>query len=313
MSFQSRLGCWYIRLTMKRKPLGEAALVDFTRRRFEPPRWIVALHSLGMEIRRVDEPVEGEWILPVGTTGEHSVVYYLHGGGYISGSAKTNRPVTIPLARRLKRRVFALDYRLAPEHRFPAAVDDAVAGYRGLVSTGVDPRSISVAGDSAGGGLALALVMALRDAGEPLPGCVVCLSPWTDMSGRGESIVANSERDPMFCAEDIGAYANVYLGGRTPETPLASPVFGDFAGLPPLYIEVGDGEVLRDDARRVHDKAVVAGVASELRVVRGVPHGWQFGAPFVPEARESLAEISQFITRHCSDVRGVAPWYTAPQ
>ncbi|HSP45113.1 MAG TPA: alpha/beta hydrolase [Chthoniobacterales bacterium] len=281
---------------MKRKPAGEAALVDFTRRRFRPPDWIVALHSLGVKILRVDDPVKGEWILPK-TSDDKSVVYYLHGGGYISGSAKTTRPITVPLARRSNRRVFALDYRLAPEHRFPAAVEDAVAGYRWLVASGIDPRFISVAGDSAGGGLAVALVMALRNRSDTLPCCVACMSPWTDMTGRGESIVANSERDSMFHGEDIGAYARVYLGSASPETTLASPVFGDFAGFPPLYLEVGESEVLKDDARQVHEKAVAAGVPSELRIVPGVPHGWQFGGPFVPEARESISKIAEFISR----------------
>ena len=144
----------------------------------------------------------------------------------------------------------------------------------------------------------MALVMALRDQGECLPSCVVCLSPWADMTGSGKSIVANSERDPMFCGEDIGAFASAYLGSQPTETPLASPVFGNFAALPPLYLEVGESEVLLDDARQLHDQALAAGISSELRVVKGVPHGWQFGAPFVPEARESFAEISQFITRH---------------
>jgi monoterpene epsilon-lactone hydrolase len=298
MSLQSRLGCWWVRLTMKRKPPGEAALVDFTRRRFRPPDWIIAMHSRGVEIAPTSGAVKGEWITPPGASGNDSVVYYLHGGGYISGSAKTNRPITVPLARRLKRRVFSLDYRLAPEHPFPAAVDDAVAGYHWLVSTGIEPRHLSVAGDSAGGGLALALVMALRDAGEKLPSCVACLSPWADMTGSGESITANTERDAMFRGEDIGAYADVYLGSQSPEAPLASPALGDLAGFPPLYLEVGESEVLLDDARQVHRKALAAGVPSELRIVKAVSHGWQFGAPFVAEARESIAKIAQFITRH---------------
>ncbi len=298
MSFQSRLGCWYIRLTMKRKPSGEAALVDFTRRRFEPPNWIVALHSLGMNIRRVDEPVKGEWILSDGASGEKSVLYYLHGGGYVSGSAKTNRPVTIPLARRLKRRIFSLDYRLAPEHHFPAGLDDAVTGYRWLLSAGINPENISVAGDSAGGGMTLALAMRLRDGGEPLPACLVCLSPWTDMTGRGVSIIANSERDPMFVAKDIERYASAYLGRGSPHDPLASPLLGDLAGLPPLLLQVGRDEVLLDDARAVHEKVVAAGGSSELRIFDRVFHGWHFGAPFVPEARQALNEITEFINQH---------------
>lgn len=298
MSWQSRIGCWWVRARMKKKPKGERALVEFTRRLFQPPGWIVKLHSRGVEIQPTTGTVKGEWIIPPGAAGNSAVLYYLHGGGYISGSAKTNRPVTVSLAQKLKRRVFSLDYRLAPENRFPAGVTDAVAGYRWLLETGVDPRQLSVAGDSAGGGLALALVMALRDADDPLPSCVACLSPWTDMTGSGASIAGNSERDAMFRGEDIGAYARVYLGSESPQAPLASPLFGDFKGLPPLYFEVGESEVLLDDARQVHEKALAAGVPSELRIVDGVPHGWQFGAPFVPEARESMEQIARFIMRH---------------
>jgi acetyl esterase/lipase len=297
MSWQSRMGCWWVRLRTKRKPKGERALVEFSRRVFKPPKWHVRYYSRGAEIQPTSQPVKGEWIFPEGASRNGAVLFYLHGGGYISGSAETNRPITVPLARRLKRRVFSLDYRLAPEHRFPAAVEDAIAGYRWLISTGVDPRQLSVAGDSAGGGLALALVMALRDAGEELPSCVACLSPWTDMTGSGESIIANSDRDAMFYGEDIGAYADVYLGSQSPQAPLASPLFGNFAGLPPLYLEVGESEVLLDDARQLHRKALAAGVASELRIVKGVPHGWQFGAPFVPEAKESIAAIARFVAK----------------
>jgi acetyl esterase/lipase len=280
---------------MKRKPADETGLVEFTRRVFTPPGWLMRLHSRGVKIERVAQSVKGEWILPPDASEEKTVIYCLHGGGYISGSAKTNRPITVPLARQLKRRVFALDYRLAPEHRFPAAVEDAMAGYRWLVSMGFDPHRMSVVGDSAGGGLALALVMRLRDLAESLPACVVGLSPWADMTASGASIVANSERDPMFCAEDIRRYASLYLGPQSREDPLASPLLGNFAQLPPLLIHVGETECLLDDARRVHDKMLAAGGLSQLRIFKGVPHGWQFGTPFVPEARESLREIAEFI------------------
>jgi monoterpene epsilon-lactone hydrolase len=295
MSFQSRLGCWWVRFRTKQKPAGEQGLVDFTRRVFRPPAWLIGLHSCGVKIERADRAVKGEWILPGDACEDKAVIYYLHGGGYISGSAKTNRPITVSLARRLKRRVFALDYRLAPEHRFPAAVDDAVAGYRWLVSLGIEPQLISVAGDSAGGGLALALVMRLRDLGETLPVCVACISPWTDMTGSGDSIIANSERDPMFSAKDIDRYASVYLGSRSPHDPLASPLLGNFTQMPPLLTHVGESECLLDDARQLHAKMLAAGRSSHLRIFKEVPHGWQFGTPFVPEARESLREIADFI------------------
>src|SRR4051812_20423033 len=281
MSFQSRLGCWYIRLTMKRKPAGEAALVDFTRRRFEPPGWIVALHSLGMNIRSASGPVKGEWVLPEAASANKSVVYYLHGGGYIAGSARTNRPVTVPLARLLKRRVFSLDYRLAPEHHFPAGLDDAVAGYRWLISTGINPGNICIAGDSAGGGMTLALATRLRDAGEPLPACLVCLSPWNDMTGSGDSITAISERDPMFVAADIERYASAYLGDESPRNPLASPLLANVKDLPPLLLQVGKDEILLDDARALHSKVIDSGGSSDLQIFDRVFHGWHFGSPFV--------------------------------
>lgn len=281
---------------MKQKPAGEAALVEFTRRLFKPPGWWVALHSLGAKIERATGPVKGEWILPPQSDGR-AIVYYLHGGGYISGSAKTNRPITIPLARLLKRRVFALDYRLAPEHRCPAALEDAVAGYRWLVASGIEPAQISVAGDSAGGGLALALVLRLRDLGERLPACVACMSPWNDMTGSGPSVVANSTRDPMFVAEDVERYASVYLGSHAREDPLASPLLGGVAGLPPLLLHVGESECLLDDSRMVHHKMLAAGRSSQLRIFSDVPHGWQFGMPVVPEARESLRAVAEFIAQ----------------
>src|SRR5438067_8923972 len=266
MSFQSRLGCWWIRLTMKQKPPGEAALVDFTRRRFRTPDWLVAAHSLGVKIRRVDEPVKGEWVLPRGPSANRPVLLYLHGGGYISGSAKSARPITATLARNFGIRAFSLDYRCAPEHRFPCGLDDAVAAYHWLVSTGINPADLAVAGDSAGGGMTLALAIRLREAGEPLPACLVCLSPWTDMTGGGASIRANSARDSMFVAEDIERYAAVYLGGRSPVDPLASPLFADLASLPPLLLQAGRDEVLLDDARAVHEKIHAGGGLSELHV-----------------------------------------------
>jgi monoterpene epsilon-lactone hydrolase len=297
MSFQSRLGCWWIRLTMKQKPPGEAALVEFTRRRFNPPGWIVGMHSLGMKIERVDSPVKGEWISNPKAVSEN-VVYYLHGGGYISGSAKTGRPLTAPLARQMGVRIFSLDYRLAPEHHFPAGLDDAVAGYRWLLSNGIEARNISVMGDSAGGGMTLALAMRLRDAGEALPACLVCLSPWTDMTGESATIKANADRDPMFVAEDCRRYAKAYLGDQSPLDPLASPLLGNLAGLPPMLIQAGRDEVLLDDARALDEKVRAAGGSTRLHVYENVPHGWHFGAPFVPESRAALREIAEFIQRH---------------
>jgi monoterpene epsilon-lactone hydrolase len=299
MSVQSRLGCWWVRLYTKRKPPGEAALVEFTRRRFRTPDWLVWVHSLGMNIESVAEPVKGEWISPRRDAKGDTAVYYLHGGGYISGSAKSCRPITATLARHLRTRVFGLDYRLAPGHRFPAGLDDAVAGYRWLLSNGIDPSSIAVVGDSAGGGMTLALALQLRNAGEPMPACLVCLSPWTDMTSTSESLRANSERDSMFVREDIERYAHAYLGDHSRRDPLASPLLGDLSGLPPMLIQVGRDEVLLDDARNLHAKVQAAGGSSALHIYENVPHGWHYGAPFVTETREALHEVAEFIGQSC--------------
>ena len=297
MSLQSRLGCWWVRLYVKRKPAGEAALVEFSRRRFRTPDWLVALHSLGVKAERSESPVKGEWISPKGGRARELVLYYLHGGGYISSSAKSCRPITATLARDLKARVFGLDYRLAPEHRFPAGLDDAVAGYRWLLASGIDARSIAVVGDSAGGGMTLALALRIRDAGEPLPGCLVCLSPWTDMTGNSETLATNSDRDAMFVGDDIARYAAAYLGDHSRDDPLASPLLAHLGGLPPVLIQVGREEVLLDDARGLDAKIRAAGGSSELHIYDNVPHGWHYGAPFVPETAEALCQVARFVER----------------
>src|SRR5256714_5674875 len=251
-----------------------------------------------MKVEPVDGLVKGEWIFPREFLSSQPVVYYLHGGGYISGSAKSCRPITATLARGLRTRVFGLDYRIAPEHRFPAGLDDAVAGYRWLLSNGVDPQSIAVVGDSAGGGMALALALRLRDAVEPLPAGLVCLSPWTDLTSASESLTANSERDAMFVGEDIERYANAYLGDQSQQNPLASPLLADLSGLPPLLIQVGRDEVLLDDARNLHARIQGASGSSTLHIYENVPHGWHYGAPFVPETREALREVAEFVDRN---------------
>jgi acetyl esterase/lipase len=154
-------------------------------------------------------------------------------------------------------------------------------------------------GDSAGGGMTLALALRLRDAGEPLPACLVCLSPWTDMTGNSETLTANSERDSMFVGEDIERYANVYLGDQSRHNPLASPVLAELSGLPPVLIQVGRDEVLLDDARSLHSRLQAAGGSSTLHIYENVPHGWHYGAPFVPETGQALREVAEFVAEYC--------------
>jgi epsilon-lactone hydrolase len=165
------------------------------------------------------------------------------------------------------------------------------------LSQGIESAKIAIMGDSAGGGMTLSVAMRLRDAGDPLPGSLVCLSPWTDMTGTSRSIPANADSDPMFVANDVNRYADAYLGDQSRLQPLASPLLGNLTGLPPMLIQVGRNEVLLDDARSVDKKVRAAGGSSTLHVYENVPHGWHFGAPFVPESRAALREIAEFIGR----------------
>ena len=235
--------------------------------------------------------IPGEWVEIFDASS--STLLYLHGGAYIACSPETHRPITAAFAKR-GLRVFAADYRLAPEHPFPAAVDDALAAYRALRSQVAD--EIFVAGDSAGGGLALALLLALRDAGDPLPAACALFSPWTDLAATGESIRSNDRRCAMFRGANVAATAKYYLGANDPRNPLASPLYANLERLPRLLIHVGEQEVLLDDSRRLADRARAASVPVELKVWPDVCHAWQI-LPVIPEARQSLQEASQFFHR----------------
>lgn len=240
--------------------------------------------------------VPGEWVEATATPGNGITLLYLHGGGYIACSPRTHRAVTSLFARK-GFHVFAPDYRLAPEHPFPAAVNDARAVYGALLDTGSSPARLVVAGDSAGGGLALALMLSLREHGMPLPAAAALFSPLTDLAGTGASLICNSRSCAMFHGERIAKGAELYLAGADPRTPLASPLYGDLRGLPPLLIHVGADEVLLDDSTRLAQRACDAGVQVELRIWPVVPHVWQLFHSFIPEGRQSLSEAADFLDR----------------
>jgi epsilon-lactone hydrolase len=239
--------------------------------------------------------VPGERVAP--RNGAALSMLYLHGGGYFGCSPRTHRLITSYFAKH-GYQVFAPDYRLAPEHPFPAAVEDAAAAYRGLLAAGVKPGQLVLAGDSAGGGLALATLILLRDQGEPLPAAAALFSPWTDLAATGASLTSNRRSDPMFSGVKFGATAaKVYLAGADPRTPLASPLYANLTGLPPLIIQVGEREVLRDDSTRIAERARAAGVTVALSVWPVVPHVWQMFHPFLPEARQALQSAVEFLTQ----------------
>jgi acetyl esterase/lipase len=242
--------------------------------------------------------VPAEWISgPSSDPGR--VILYLHGGGYVLGSINTHRQLCGWLAKESDARVLAIDYRLAPEHPFPAAVDDAVAAYDWLLSQGADPNSIAIAGDSAGGGLTAATLVALRDGGRALPAAGVLMSPWTDLAITGESIRTRAAIDPMLQGgEGVNGMAANYLGNADPKTPLASPLYADLQGLPPLLIQVGTNEVLFDDSVRFDAAARSAGVEVTFEAWNGMMHVFQTMAWMLPEAREANAAIGRFVKEH---------------
>lgn len=237
--------------------------------------------------------VSAEWSVAPGVD-EAKVVLYVHGGGYVMGSAGSHRDVTGRLSKAAGARVLSLNYRLAPEHPFPAPVDDAVAAYRWLLAQGVSSGNIAVAGDSAGGGLAIATLLALRDAGEPLPAAGIGISPWVDMEGTGESMTTRAAVDPVVQKEGLLGMAKLYLGDADPKNPLAAPLHADLAGLPPLLLQVGDAETLLDDSTRLAEKARAAGVDVTLKVWDEMPHVWHLFAPILPEGRQAIDEIGSF-------------------
>src|SRR5262245_4802877 len=238
--------------------------------------------------------VRAEWVAPSGPT-DLATLLYLHGGSYVLGSIATHRALVARLAETCGATALLIDYRLAPEYPFPAALDDALDAYRWLLAQGAAPDRIVVAGDSAGGGLAAATLVALRDAGDPLPTAAVLLSPWVDLEGTGMSLVRNAGADPMIDRDGLLRAAAAYLGGADPRTPLAAPLHADLAGLPPMLIQVGGHEALLDDAVGFAARARAAGVDVRLEQWDEMIHVWQAFAPLLPEAGAALHQIGQFV------------------
>jgi acetyl esterase/lipase len=292
-SWQSKILDPLLRLQVKRKLAKARSAADVRKAfaaAFPPPRGArFTPDAVG--------GVAGEWARAGGVAA--GTMLYLHGGGYIACGPKNHRAITGAYANR-GLEVFVPDYRLAPEHPFPAAVDDALAAYKGLLESGVAPGRLSIGGDSAGGGLALATLLAAEAAGLPMPGCAVVFSPWTDLAITGESVRTNLARDAMLAGNLLQDGAAFYLNGADAKNPLASPLYGDLAGLPPVLIHVGEAEVLRDDSTRFAARATASGVAVTLKIWDGMPHVWQLFQFMLPEARAAMDEAAMFAKANSS-------------
>jgi epsilon-lactone hydrolase len=243
--------------------------------------------------------VAAEWLAPAGAPADAAVLY-LHGGGYCTGSLDSHRDLAARIAVAAGCTVVTLDYGLAPEHPHPVAVTDATAAFRALLDSGVNAGRTAIAGDSAGGGLTMATLLALRGTDTPLPGAAVCLSPWVDLTQTAPSFETMAERDPMVTREGLDTMAAAFLGDTDPRAELASPLFAtDLGGLPPVLIEVGEHEVLLDDATRLADRLRDAGGAVTLTVWPEMIHVFQaFPGAVIPEVDQSVAAIGSFLARH---------------
>ncbi|MCM3585220.1 alpha/beta hydrolase [Mesobacillus maritimus] len=256
---------------------------------------LTALNPLAQDLTVEKLTVEGmpaEWVsAPNATTDQ--VFLYLHGGAYIMGSCNTHRDLASKISRASGCRVLVIEYRLAPENPYPAAVEDALTAYRWLLSTGFSPNQVVIGGDSAGGGLTLSLLLSLKEAGEAQPAAAVLLSPWTDLAGTGASMESRAEVDPWLSPEPTRQTPSLYLGLTDRRNPIVSPIYADLQGLPPLFVQVGDHEILLDDAVRLVERAREAGVEVSFKIWGEMWHVFQqFN---MPEAFEAIKEIGEFV------------------
>jgi monoterpene epsilon-lactone hydrolase len=285
-----------VRWVLKRRSRHET--VAKARQRLAAAEALIPTPPAGAARSAVDASgVTGERITMPGRDAKRHILY-LHGGAYTIGSPSSYRHLTWRLAAAARANVFVIDYRLAPEHPFPAAIEDAAAAYRWLLADGAEPRHVAIVGDSAGGGLAFATLLKMRDEGIALPAAIVAFSPWTDLALTGASLAANAKADPMLDARTVLGFAQSYLAGADPRTPYASPLYGDLAGLPPTLIQVGSDEILRDDSVRMADNMRAAGCQVELEIWRRMPHVWHLFAPILPEAHRAIARMGTFLDRH---------------
>jgi len=228
------------------------------------------------------------------------LMVYLHGGGYVMGSSRSHRPLLEYLCLAFEGSVYSIDYSLAPEAPFPIALNEVLGVYRQILSAGKSAKKIVIAGDSAGGGLALASLLNFREEGLEMPACGVLISPWTDLAMTGESVLSCAPFDPIVKREALSEFGSMYLGGALPTTPLASPLYANFHGLCPILVQVGGTEVLLDDSLRLRKKLESAAVTTELQVWDEVVHVWHLFAPILEKGKEAINDAAKYANAHVS-------------
>jgi len=241
--------------------------------------------------------IKAEWV-SVGNVSEEKIILYLHGGTYTFGSINTHRDIAARMSKYSGCKALVLDYRLAPEYPFPAAVEDSTNAFRWLIEGGISPNNIAIAGDSAGGGLSVATMLILKDNGDPLPGAAVCFSPWIDLEGKGESNKVNIGIDPLISPEWFDYMAAFYVGNNDIKNPQISPIYADLKGFPPMLIQAGSDEVILDDSKRLAELALEAGVEVTLDIWEKMWHVWQIFGGLMPEGAMALKKAGEFIRKH---------------
>jgi monoterpene epsilon-lactone hydrolase len=287
----------HIRKTIAQSPPTAGSFED-RRARWEPLFHKICPIPAGTAIASIAAGgPRGEWVTTADvSTTEPNVLFYIHGGGFTAGSAAAYRGLSSHLSAATGCRVLAVDYRWAPEEPFPAALDDCVAAYRWLVSAGgAMPRKVVLVGDSAGGNLVAAMLLALKQDGDVLPAAGVCLSPIFDLALTGESVITRAERDPMILSSSLQKCSSAYRGNSDPLSPLMSPLYGDLSGLPPLLLQCGSEEMLRDDSVRLAAKAKAAGVDVTFEEWDEMVHVWHLFADRLADGRKALARVGEFV------------------
>jgi monoterpene epsilon-lactone hydrolase len=286
----------FLRFQLKRDVIDWNTSIPDFRQQAEKVTKLIAKMPAQIKVSPITiDGLSAEWLLPSQATPDQFILYF-HGGGYVSGSCQTHRAIVAKLVQGGKAGLLLFDYRLAPEHPFPAALEDSMAVYRWLLARSVSPAHIVFAGESAGGGLCLAALLALRDQGLPLPAAAVAISPWTDLKCTGESY--RTANDPLPPEGSWTVFSSYYVKDHDPGLPWISPLYGDLYGLPPLLIYIGADEFCLDDSTRFAEKAKNSGVDVTLRVGQGMVHCFPLLSPLFPEAKEAMLEIRTFINTH---------------